>query len=334
MHILIRTFSIVSVISAALVATSSDAATVKTVLIDFGKATQLSDPNGAERWNDVQDTAGDAYLTVGDFPGLTNLLYTDGSASGFDFDLASSTAVDSTGVGIGGIDMPGTLPASNLPESATRDVLFVLGPNGSDATTTSGGVATFELQNLSTNAGTFYTLRMFSRIIGGDRQDVAFTVDGVTEVVEHFNNTSVFATFPLVQPNGSGVLSIDFTTAIDPDGGFFDQGHWAAFEITELSNLTPGDIDFDDDVDADDLRIILNNFSTINPTLAEGDLTFDGTVDFLDYIAWRDGFLAAGGSSQALARIITGVPEPSTVVMVLISLVSLQCLRWRCRPSS
>lgn len=333
MHKLTRNFGIVSLISAALVAASSNAATVKTVLIDFGKPDQTSDPNDGERWNDVADTAGAAYPTVGDFSGLTNLIYSDGTASGFNFDLTASTAVDSTGVGIGGIDMPGVLAASGLPESATRDVLFILGPNGSDATTTNGGVATFELQNLSTDAGTFYTLRMFSRITGGDRQDVAFTVDGVTEVVEHFNNTSVFATFPLVQPNGSGVLSIDFTTAADPDGGFFDQGHWAAFEITELSNLTPGDVDFDDDVDADDLRIILDNFSTTAPTLAEGDLTFDGNVDFLDYLAWRDDFLAAGGSSEALARIATGVPEPSTVGIVLIAIASFPSLRRRCRPS-
>lgn len=83
-------------------------------------------------------------------------------------------------------------------------------------------------------------------------------------------------------------------------------------------DLVPGDVDGNLVVNIEDFSIIRDNFLT-GKSLEEGDLTFDGAVDFEDFVAWKTAFGGGGPNS---------VPEPSSAALVV---VSAGLLLWRVR---
>jgi len=91
------------------------------------------------------------------------------------------------------------------------------------------------------------------------------------------------------------------------------------------ASLTPGDADLDGDVDTDDLGILATNFDQ-NGRWADGDFNADGAVD-LDDLTIMGTFFGTGVSanalnfSEALALVsfASPVPEPGTVVLILLS---------------
>jgi hypothetical protein len=81
-------------------------------------------------------------------------------------------------------------------------------------------------------------------------------------------------------------------------------------EVTPLGvEIVAGDFDGDGDVDEFDFLAWQANFPTASgATLAQGDADGDGDVDGADFVVWQTNFPFAT------------VPEPSTVLLVLLSL--------------
>ena len=83
-----------------------------------------------------------------------------------------------------------------------------------------------------------------------------------------------------------------------------------------------GDFDLDGDVDGDDFLIWQSNFGGQGP---DGDADGDGDVDGDDFLVWQSNFgtvLGQGAGSNA-------VPEPSTILLGLVSVAALFVARSR-----
>jgi glucose/arabinose dehydrogenase len=91
------------------------------------------------------------------------------------------------------------------------------------------------------------------------------------------------------------------------------------FRFTAIPAM--GDADGDGDVDLGDFAILQDNFGTA-ASRAEGDVTLDGVVDLEDFSLIKE-FLGTDSRSQQLAQ----VPEPSTWLLMAISLLGLLALR-------
>jgi hypothetical protein len=96
------------------------------------------------------------------------------------------------------------------------------------------------------------------------------------------------------------------------DFGFTDQDSF----ITLLTPAEPGDYNGDGHVDASDYAVWRGAFGTNNPS-ADGN--GNGVVDAADYVIWRD-HASAAGSGAVLSQ---AVPEPSTLLMVVICVIGL-----------
>jgi len=80
---------------------------------------------------------------------------------------------------------------------------------------------------------------------------------------------------------------------------------------------TPGDADFDNDVDINDFNVIANNFlSTPSAARFDGDLDSSGFVDAADFRIWKNIAPAA-----LVAQVYgTAVPEPATLSIAVVAL--------------
>lgn len=80
---------------------------------------------------------------------------------------------------------------------------------------------------------------------------------------------------------------------------------------------TPGDADFDNDVDINDFNVIANNFLSVPSSVrADGDLDSSGFVDAADFRIWKDIAPAA-----LVAQVYgTAVPEPATLSIAAVAL--------------
>ena len=81
-----------------------------------------------------------------------------------------------------------------------------------------------------------------------------------------------------------------------------------AVRITLYAQLD-GDCDLDGDVDGDDLAVIEAGCAAADPDWFDGDMTFDGAVDHLDYLVWKDNAGTAAGES---------IPEPATALLLAL----------------
>ena len=90
----------------------------RTVLVDFGKAGQETDPNGAEQWNDVTAVAADSTVA-------TDLEDTAGADTGIDLYFGAGTYL----FGVGGWNEPNAT-ATGFPISATQDGIVIYGGTG------------------------------------------------------------------------------------------------------------------------------------------------------------------------------------------------------------
>ena len=85
-----------------------------------------------------------------------------------------------------------------------------------------------------------------------------------------------------------------------------------------------GDFDCDGDVDAFDLLIWQNGLGTpSNASPKQGDADWDADVDAFDLLVWQNNYVPAPG--------VAGVPEPSTLVLLVAGVVALAFVRRRGR---
>lgn len=95
-----------------------------------------------------------------------------------------------------------------------------------------------------------------------------------------------------------------------------------------------GDLDFDGTIDADDYGILALNAESDLSGLATavayqlGDLNDDGANDAIDFGLFKNAFIAANGA-PAFARLVAGVPEPGTLGLAALGLLSLATRRRR-----
>jgi Dockerin type I domain len=121
-------------------------------------------------------------------------------------------------------------------------------------------------------------------------------------------------------------LTFDFNRV-----GFFAGAALAAEQINitnvDVSLITAGDTNGDDLVDLVDYQAIISHMNLTNQTLANGDLTGDGKVTIADYRVWKSRRSDLSGPGEASI----GVPEPTSIALVLVGLVSLIAGRMRRR---
>lgn len=90
--------------------------------------------------------------------------------------------------------------------------------------------------------------------------------------------------------------------------------------IHSLGDVVPGDTNGDDSIDVLDLNNVRNNFGGDE----FGDADFDGDVDIADLNLVRNGF---GISLNSPAAFSASVPEPSTLLLILVTILGSMCRR-------
>ncbi|MEM8493882.1 MAG: hypothetical protein AAF663_00670 [Planctomycetota bacterium] len=282
-----------------------------TVLIDFGRDDTLSDPNGAERWNDYAGPANTAPIPdPADLPAnLIDMISSTGGATGFDFSYVTTTGAplpNGVGAGIASGDFldPTSVP---FPETATRDSLFV-NSEGRDTE------VIFELGGL--NAGSTYDLEMFGAI-GGFRNLTEFIINGESKTLETSFNTSETVEFTGISANAEGNILISLGTIENEDPATFDQAQWSLLKIVEtLGEVTGivGDYDDDGQVAQGDLNLVLNNWGAPRPFDPNGDPFETANVDQEEL----NRVLNNWGAQAAPSFAGFSVPEPSSAAAVVI----------------
>lgn len=215
-----------------------------------------------------------------------------------------------------------------------------------------GGLA-FQVSGLTPSNYDIYVYATESNAVGRahditfqtDSDDSSRESDGVADGISAGNNTTAFVdglnyTVHNIDVSAGENLAIftSITAETKDQGDFSSVG---AIQIVDTAANSPCDVDGDGDcdfVEADndmvsDFDIIRQNFFGTGLTKAEGDLSADGEVGFVDFRIWKAGFLGMGGSAEALEGISFGVPEPSTMALWLCA-SAIGCVgtsRWRRR---
>lgn len=148
------------------------------------------------------------------------------------------------------------------------------------------------------------------------------------------------STYTLEVPGGTipGVavgkpIGVEFdTTTIERNAGMpeFPVAHsWAAIDnvLLQVSGVKAGDFNGDGFVNATDYAVVNNNQQTSQLYDAQGDITGDGFVNLNDFRAFKTAFASAGTGSIDFSGF--GVPEPSTILMLLTPALAIGCRRRR-----
>ena len=116
-----------------------------------------------------------------------------------------------------------------------------------------------------------------------------------------------------------GLSTGPFTGSARPDvlEAFIDDVSYTSLAV----DITPGDFNGDDVVDASDFAILAENFDT-GTSFENGDINFDGRVDLRDFAQFRAIF-----NSQAPGA--AAVPEPNGFVLVVSSVLLVSLVRRR-----
>jgi hypothetical protein len=134
------------------------------------------------------------------------------------------------------------------------------------------------------------------------------------------------AVFENVLPDSNGQIRFDFG---DPASTSF-AAYFSAMKI-ERNAFVPGDANLDGLVDLADFELLTDHFFSNVPVRQNGDLTFDGFVDYHDFGRWFEIYNAQGAGGTAGS---VEVPEPiagcalivATVVATLCRSRKLACL--------
>jgi hypothetical protein len=90
-----------------------------------------------------------------------------------------------------------------------------------------------------------------------------------------------------------------------------------------------GDVDGDGNIDGDDFDDLRGALGNVYETRGElGDIDFDRDADLEDFARFKSLFNDAHGAG-AFERLMSGVPEPSSIVLVMIAATCGTCRRSR-----
>lgn len=248
----------------------------------------------------------------------------------FEDPAAPKTVGDSTWSNISGWTSTGPSSDSGL-EAFSSEPQPDLGAN--IAFLQSGDGAIFQTSSYSIQSGDNFALSFFERIdFNATELTVRFYYDNGSRNV--FDTQVIDLTGgigregPLAQrsvttaatgPSVGSLLGVEFENT--SNGGANGTWGW----IDNISLLTvggPGDVDEDGDVDEFDFGIIRDNFRMDVASRTLGDLDLSGTVDFLDFIEWRE-----NATPAALAAAGFPVPEPASTLLAIIATSLIGCVR-------
>lgn len=203
----------------------------QTFLIDFGLSSQetsSTDDALSREWNNVSlSSIGTAnpFTASGITPLAGDLIDTDGNSTAVD--LFYTSIVNGDAAGIGGSDN-NVATSLDLPQSATRDAMFMNDPGG-----TGDQTLTFEIRNLDSTK--LYDLSFFGSVPGTfDRPDNIFTVGAISDRYSPVNNIADVASLSGVATDINRTITIlwtvDPTTASHPN----HIGHLSTLQITTI----------------------------------------------------------------------------------------------------
>jgi hypothetical protein len=95
------------------------------------------------------------------------------------------------------------------------------------------------------------------------------------------------------------------------------------FDAPSGINILPGDLNQDGHVNQTDYAILTSHWLQTGVTGAGGDLNGDGTVNITDFSIFKQDYLTANGAS---ANALVAVPEPGTLVLLVVALPALLAL--------
>jgi hypothetical protein len=101
-------------------------------------------------------------------------------------------------------------------------------------------------------------------------------------------------------------------------------------DFTGSAPLLAGDVNNDGFVTIDDFNIIRDNFRKSPRSRSQGDLTSDGLVSLPDFKQWKGAFTGSGASLAGMDLSFLSVPEPSSIVLMLLvvsGMVGCRCRR-------
>jgi hypothetical protein len=150
--------------------------------------------------------------------------------------------------------------------------------------------------------------------LGSDPFNNGNLVSVLTIVTEGTGNTTL--TWGDYNVPGLGVIGARIA-----QGGTSFNGYQGSLS----SGGTPGDIDLDGDVDRKDAALFAQHFGTTSGAVwATGDFNADGATTLSDLVLLQKHFGPSVPGLQAGAA----VPEPSTVVLVLVAAIAFGVFRW------
>jgi hypothetical protein len=105
----------------------------------------------------------------------------------------------------------------------------------------------------------------------------------------------------------------NFERTAESFNGSADSAAFLTIDFDPTKLIVFGDFNADGAINLDDYNILTTNFHKTGATFAEGDFTFDGTVDLHDFVGFRQAFEAASVGAAA-------VPEPGGMILVMLGL--------------
>jgi Dockerin type I domain/PEP-CTERM motif len=96
-----------------------------------------------------------------------------------------------------------------------------------------------------------------------------------------------------------------------------------AVAYTASSTDYPADFNGDLAVNGLDYQTIRDNFNLTGATHAQGDANFDGFVNFTDFRIWKNTRTGAGSTAGVAGGLSAPVPEPGSLILLLLGMVSV-----------
>jgi peptidyl-prolyl cis-trans isomerase A (cyclophilin A) len=166
-------------------------------------------------------------------------------------------------------------------------------PNGGPNSATSEWF--FNLDNNASNLdGQNGGFTVFGRVVGA-----GMTVVDSIAALPRYNLGGAFNTVPLRSATAPLNESFVFVTNVS------------------LLNFQAGDYDFNGTVNAADYSVWRSSIGSTTNSAADGN--GNGVVDAADYVVWKNTLGLSGGPGAGAGSFEGGVPEPSTVLLLLIS---------------
>ncbi len=265
---------------------------------------------------------------INDFGGVLDIQQggvslADGRITTSKLNIAASASFDFTG---------GTLAAAAIVGDLVNNG-GVFAPGKSPAITTvvgdytqSAGILEIEINGEVAGVG-FDVLQVTGELTAAGTLKVLLPETYVPQFGQEFEvitANSITGNFTLDSPqdlDGEDMFSIHH----DPAG--------ITLKVVSALALVDGDMNFDGLIDVADWRILHGNLYkdvselTLGEARVQGDLNRDLLIDRIDFLLFKDSFNNANGAGS-FERLISSVPEPSSLVVMFVACLPFLCRRW------